>query len=244
MSTTRGIVLTSRHRAGPSRCRSVGAMPSDAVRPASSPGVGDRGGGRVRAAASAAPSSTRRWPAAGSSTGRSTPPARWPTASSWWCRPDDADAAEPAVDAVVAGGATRSESVRAGLAAVPADAAVVLVHDGARPLASPRPVPVGGRRRPGRGRRGRAGRGGGRHRHRPPRRARSTATACGRSRRRRASGPPRCAPCTPPGPRPPTTPRWWSPEVAGCGSCRASAGTSRSPSPTTSLVAEALLEQR
>lgn len=38
--------------------------------------------------------------------------------------------------AVVAGGATRSESVRAGLAAVPEDAAVVLVHDAARPLAT------------------------------------------------------------------------------------------------------------
>lgn len=42
---------------------------------------------------------------------------------------------EPAADAVVAGGDTRSASVRAGLAAVPDDAAVVLVHDGARPLA-------------------------------------------------------------------------------------------------------------
>lgn len=39
-------------------------------------------------------------------------------------------------DRVVRGGATRSASVRTGLAAVPADAAVVLVHDGARPLAS------------------------------------------------------------------------------------------------------------
>jgi 2-C-methyl-D-erythritol 4-phosphate cytidylyltransferase len=48
----------------------------------------------------------------------------------------DVDAEEPAVDAVVCGGATRSESVRAGLDAVPAGAAVVLVHDGARPLAS------------------------------------------------------------------------------------------------------------
>jgi 2-C-methyl-D-erythritol 4-phosphate cytidylyltransferase len=35
----------------------------------------------------------------------------------------------------VAGGATRSASVRAGLAAVPADAEVVVVHDAARPLA-------------------------------------------------------------------------------------------------------------
>ena len=38
---------------------------------------------------------------------------------------------------VVAGGATRADSVRAGLAAVPGDAAVVVVHDAARPLASP-----------------------------------------------------------------------------------------------------------
>ena len=37
---------------------------------------------------------------------------------------------------VVAGGATRSASVRAGLTAVPFDAEVVLVHDGARPLAT------------------------------------------------------------------------------------------------------------
>jgi 2-C-methyl-D-erythritol 4-phosphate cytidylyltransferase len=36
----------------------------------------------------------------------------------------------------VAGGATRSASVRAGLVAVPATASVILVHDGARPLAS------------------------------------------------------------------------------------------------------------
>jgi 2-C-methyl-D-erythritol 4-phosphate cytidylyltransferase len=38
-------------------------------------------------------------------------------------------------DAVVVGGATRSESVRAGLAQVPADADVIVVHDAARPLA-------------------------------------------------------------------------------------------------------------
>lgn len=40
------------------------------------------------------------------------------------------------VTATVAGGATRAESVRAGLAAVPDDAEVVLVHDAARPAAS------------------------------------------------------------------------------------------------------------
>ena len=38
------------------------------------------------------------------------------------------------VRACVAGGETRSDSVRAGLAEVPADALVVLVHDAARPL--------------------------------------------------------------------------------------------------------------
>ncbi len=37
----------------------------------------------------------------------------------------------------VAGGETRSASVRAGLAAVPASAEVICVHDAARPLASP-----------------------------------------------------------------------------------------------------------
>lgn len=40
-------------------------------------------------------------------------------------------------DFVVAGGATRSDSVRAGLAAVPDDAEVVVVHDAARPFARP-----------------------------------------------------------------------------------------------------------
>ena len=39
--------------------------------------------------------------------------------------------------AVVTGGATRADSVRAGLAVVPAEAAVVVVHDAARPLAGP-----------------------------------------------------------------------------------------------------------
>ncbi|HEX3623560.1 MAG TPA: 2-C-methyl-D-erythritol 4-phosphate cytidylyltransferase [Acidimicrobiales bacterium] len=42
-----------------------------------------------------------------------------------------------ATDVVVAGGATRSASVRAGLDAVPQDADVIVVHDGARPFASP-----------------------------------------------------------------------------------------------------------
>jgi 2-C-methyl-D-erythritol 4-phosphate cytidylyltransferase len=38
------------------------------------------------------------------------------------------------VAAVVTGGATRAESVRAGLAEVPVDAVAVLIHDAARPL--------------------------------------------------------------------------------------------------------------
>src|SRR6185437_14848595 len=39
-------------------------------------------------------------------------------------------------NACVAGGATRTDSVRNGLAEVPADALVVLVHDAARPFVS------------------------------------------------------------------------------------------------------------
>jgi 2-C-methyl-D-erythritol 4-phosphate cytidylyltransferase len=42
----------------------------------------------------------------------------------------------PPVIAAVTGGATRSESVRAGLSAVPDSAEIVVVHDAARPLAS------------------------------------------------------------------------------------------------------------
>ena len=39
--------------------------------------------------------------------------------------------------AVVPGGTSRAASVRAGLAAVPAESTIILVHDGARPLAEP-----------------------------------------------------------------------------------------------------------
>lgn len=52
---------------------------------------------------------------------------------------DALDGPSQPVDAelvVVAGGDSRSASVRNGLAAIPADCGVVLVHDGARPLAS------------------------------------------------------------------------------------------------------------
>ena len=48
--------------------------------------------------------------------------------------PSSVAAGEPGADAVTGGGATRSASVRAGLARVPGDAEVVVVHDGARPL--------------------------------------------------------------------------------------------------------------
>ena len=44
---------------------------------------------------------------------------------------------EPGADEVRPGGRTRSESVRAGLDAIPLGAAVVVVHDGARPAAGP-----------------------------------------------------------------------------------------------------------
>jgi len=50
--------------------------------------------------------------------------------------PERLDDDEPTVDAVVAGGDTRSESVRAGLAVLPPDCDIVAVHDGARPLAT------------------------------------------------------------------------------------------------------------
>jgi 2-C-methyl-D-erythritol 4-phosphate cytidylyltransferase len=50
--------------------------------------------------------------------------------------PDSTDWQGADVDALVTGGATRAESVRAGLAAVPPDVGIVVVHDAARPLAS------------------------------------------------------------------------------------------------------------
>jgi 2-C-methyl-D-erythritol 4-phosphate cytidylyltransferase len=46
-----------------------------------------------------------------------------------------ADDPEPGADAVVVGGRERSDSVRAGLAAVPEGAEIVVVHDAARPVA-------------------------------------------------------------------------------------------------------------
>jgi 2-C-methyl-D-erythritol 4-phosphate cytidylyltransferase len=54
----------------------------------------------------------------------------------------DAESVQPGSDSgvpvrVVVGGETRSESVRHGLAAVPDEASIVVVHDAARPLARP-----------------------------------------------------------------------------------------------------------
>ncbi len=51
--------------------------------------------------------------------------------------PAGRDWSAPANVRVTTGGATRSASVRAGLACLPDDADVVVVHDAARPLASP-----------------------------------------------------------------------------------------------------------
>jgi len=50
--------------------------------------------------------------------------------------PENAKGPDHGADVVVEGGATRSESVRRGLSAVPDDADVIIVHDAARPLAS------------------------------------------------------------------------------------------------------------
>jgi 2-C-methyl-D-erythritol 4-phosphate cytidylyltransferase len=52
--------------------------------------------------------------------------------------PNDAQWDAPAGVHTAVGGATRSDSVRAGLDVVPADVGIVVVHDAARPLASRR----------------------------------------------------------------------------------------------------------
>ena len=101
------------------------------------------------------------------------------------------------VTACVPGGDTRSASVRAGLAEVPDDAAVILVHDAARPLLPPELVaaPARGARRglrrrragPAGRRHGQARRGRGRGRDACARRARGRADAAGLRRRRAAA---------------------------------------------------------
>ena len=79
--------------------------------------------------------------------GRWTRPGRCATAWSWSFPPALAGRGPWDAESVVAGGATRSESVRAGLAAVPTGAEIVAVHDAARPLARPGAVGGGPRRR-------------------------------------------------------------------------------------------------
>ena len=49
---------------------------------------------------------------------------------------DSDDRQAHGADRIVPGGPTRSDSVRCGIAAIPADAEVIVVHDAARPLAS------------------------------------------------------------------------------------------------------------
>jgi 2-C-methyl-D-erythritol 4-phosphate cytidylyltransferase len=51
-------------------------------------------------------------------------------------RPEFAGDPEPLADRVVAGGDTRSASVRCGLDALPDDCEIVVIHDAARPLAT------------------------------------------------------------------------------------------------------------
>ena len=50
--------------------------------------------------------------------------------------PERLDDPEPSVERIAAGGATRSDSVRAGLREIPGGTEVVLIHDAARPFAS------------------------------------------------------------------------------------------------------------
>ena len=80
------------------------------------------------------------WPVARWLHGLWLPPARWPTEWSWWflrtrC-PPEIPSPDLGADRIVAGGTTRAESSRSGLAAVPDEAAIIVVHDAARPLAT------------------------------------------------------------------------------------------------------------
>ena len=62
------------------------------------------------------------------------PEARTAGENAW--RPPDSPAECSGRVVVVAGGVLRSDSVRCGLSRIPGDAEIVLVHDGARPLAA------------------------------------------------------------------------------------------------------------
>ena len=148
---------------------------------------------------------------------------------------------------IAEGGATRPDSVRAGLLEVPDSAAVIAVHDGARPLFSKHVFEAclaalkrRGRRRPGRrGERhaqaaGRGRRGGG---HRRPRRPVGGADAAGVPRRRparrvRAHGP-RTAP--------PTTRCSWSAAATPCGLVPSTPANVKITTPADLPLAGALL---
>ena len=147
----------------------------------------------------------------------------------------------------VPGGATRSESVRAALAAAPTPSDVV-VHDAARPLVTPELFAARARPRsadadcaiaaaPVTDTVKEAG-------ARPASsRARSTARGCGRSRRRRRSAARRSSARSTSRRgarrRPPTTPGWSSARAGRCGSSSPRPRTSRSRPRTTSRIAEA-----
>lgn len=51
--------------------------------------------------------------------------------------PQQLDVDEPDAEFVVEGGTTRSDSVRAGLSVVPAEVEIIVIHDAARPFATP-----------------------------------------------------------------------------------------------------------
>ncbi len=217
--------------------------------------LGHRGGGRVQVAGSVAPSSfselagrpVAAWSVEAARSvadgvvlvvpagrGRSrTPVSRRPPAACG-CRPGGA------------GGATRAASVRAGLAAVPDDAAIIVVHDAARPLATGALfASVVAALRDPRGRRGHSRAAGGRHPEAGGRRTGSrtvwTARAWWPCRPPRRSWPPRCGPPTRRVARPPTTPAWWRRWGLRCATVEGDPHNVKLTRPEDLALAEALL---
>ena len=159
------------------------------------------------------------------------PEARAVGADAWQLSDPDGDCAGQVV--AVAGGVLRSDSVRRGLSRVPDDAEIVLVHDGARPLATDGVF------------------------ERVIQAVRAGADAAipvidltdtirwrggGTADRRKLAAvqtpqafePARCGPPTPPVPTRPMTPPWWRQPVRPWSRWTATAAISRSPNPTTS----------